>query len=136
MAITVMKDKEVIRALLNTNKDIEIAGFKKENIRTTKASPDILNSANPELQIFISLGQPEYSNPFGNVKNLTYDISVSGKRNYSNRIDDTANKIIELLNERDIGNGHILYLLDVPLELASNPSVYIVEMSFLCQSII
>lgn len=131
--ISPSQDKDAIRNIIKNDNYIKRAGFKAEDIKTTGASPDIISSTNPELQIFISTGEPEKSGESDLIKNLTYDISVSGKRNSSGKIDRVAEQIVALLSSKEIREGNILYLLDTPAEMHSNPAIYIVEMTFLCQ---
>ena len=131
MAITPRRDKDAIQSILDNDAFIERAGFKSENIRTTGASSDIINTKDPEFQIFIESGSPEGGSEI--TKNLVYVITVSGKRANSQRIDEVCEQIIALLDRKELGAGHYLYLLDAPMELASDPAVYLVETTFLCQ---
>ncbi len=133
MAITIYEDKKTIKAILDTDEYIQRAGFKPEMIKTTKAGTEILNDTNAMLQIFISNGTPEN---LGSeiAKGIVYEISVVGKRANASRIENVVSQIIALLHNKDIGRSHILYLLDPPLEMESNNSVYNVRLTFLCQS--
>ncbi len=131
--ITVQKDKEVIRSLLVSDNFITRNGFSPENITTTRYGTDIVNAGNASNQIHISSGQPEKSNS-DVVKNLVYVVTVSGERADSDQLDEVVEQVIAILDRRDIGRGHILYLLDPPMELASDPALYIQEVTFLCQS--
>lgn len=129
--ITPTEDKNAIKAILDTDPYIQRAGFTPENIKTTKYGTDTLNSNNQDFQIFISFGYPE--NPRNWLqRGVVFNIAVTGKRSRSVVIDNVASQVVALLSETDIGHSHILYLLDPPLELDSDPAIYIVEVAFIC----
>lgn len=128
--ITPAEDKTAIKAILDTDPYIQRAGFKPENIKKTRYGTDTLNSSNADFQIFIYLGTPENPNIF-NQKGIVFNISVVGKRQNAERIDSVVSQVIALLSETNIGRGHILLPLDPPLELESDPAIYIVETSFI-----
>ena len=129
--ITPNEDKIAIKAILDTDPYINRVGFLPDNIKTTKYGTSTLNQASDDFQIFISMGTPENPNNWLQ-KGMVYNISVVGKRARSTIVDSVASQIIALLSETDIGHSHILYLLDPPLELESDPAIYIVETSFVC----
>ena len=132
--ITPLKNKKAIKKVIADDPHMNKLGFNAKNVKTTKASNDIFTANKADLQINISMGQPEksYSDI---VKNLVYVVTVSGNRNmHSDKVDDAVEQVIALLDRKDIGDSHILYLLDGPLELASDQLIYIVETTFLCQS--
>lgn len=130
--ITPSSDKQKIKEILEKDDFIKKAGVLPENIKTTKATSEIFTSNDIELKIFISSGLPSGK---GNdiVKNSTYRIHVTGSREKSTRIDKIAEQIMALLDGEFIGNGHVLYLLDPPLEMESVPDIYVTEVTFLCQ---
>lgn len=129
--ITPNEDKAAIKAILDTDTYIQRAGFTPENIKTTKYGTDTLNSNTQDFKIFISMGTPENPNNWLQ-KGIVFNIAVVGKRTRSAVIDSVSSQIIALLSETDIGRSHILYLLDPPIELESDPSIYIVETAFIC----
>lgn len=129
--ITPNEDKAAIKAILDTDAYIQRAGFTPENIKTTKYGTDTLNSNTQDFKIFISMGTPENPNNWLQ-KGIVFNIAVVGKRTRSAVIDSVSSQIIALLSETDIGRSHILYLLDPPIELESDPSIYIVETAFIC----
>lgn len=128
--ITPFEDKVAIKAILDT--DSYITGVvNPQNIKTTKYGTDILNSSDSEIQIFIYMGTPEKTNSWIQ-KGIVYNIAVVGKRESSaNVVDNIVSQIIAILNDTDIGRAHILDLLDAPLELDSDPAIYIVETTFI-----
>lgn len=129
--ITPVEDKVAIKAILDTDRYIKSAGFKSDNILTTRYSTETLNATNPNFQIFIYQGTPE--NPRNWIqKGIVYNVCVCGKRGYSSVVDNVSQQVIALLTERDLGRAHILYLLDPPMELNSAAGVYIVETAFVC----
>lgn len=128
--ITTYEDKIAIKAILDTDSYILEAGFKPDNILMTKYDTDVLNSNNDDLKIFIYMGTPEKTNT-PNLRGVVYRIGIIGKRSVSALIDNIAQQVIALLSEKDIGRAHILYLQDTPLELDSNPAMYLVELSFI-----
>lgn len=128
--ITPFEDKIAIKAILDTDPYISEIPIKPKNIKTTKYGTEILNSSSEDFQIFIYMGTPEnIGSPIG--KGITYNIAVVGKRTRSNVVDNVAAQIIALLHEQEIGHAHILYLLDPPVELSSDPALYIVETTFI-----
>lgn len=129
--ITPYEDKLAIKAILDTDDYIQGAGFKPTNIKTTKYSTDVLNTPSTDFRIFIYNGVPESTRSM-NQRALVYNIAVVGKRDNASKVDNVSQQIIALLSETDIGRSHILYLLDPPIELDSDPALYIVEVAFVC----
>lgn len=130
--ITPNEDKQAIKAILDTDSFIIVkAQFKPANIKTTKYGTDVLNNSSSDFQIFIYLGNPENPNVY-NQKGIVFNIAIVGKRERSVVVDTVASQVIALLVEAEIGRGHILHLLDPPMELDSDPSIYIVETAFIC----
>lgn len=129
--ITPNEDKKAIKAILDTDPYIQRAGFIPDNIRTTKYGTDTLNSNTQDFQIFISLGTPE--NPRAWLqRGVVFNVAVTGKRSRASVIDSVSSQVVALLSETEIVHSHILYLLDPPMELDSDPAIYIVETSFIC----
>lgn len=127
--ITPYEDKFAIKAIIDTDPYIQRAGFKPENIKMSKYATDTLNTASNDLRIFIYNGAPINSGSW-NQRAVVYNITVVGKRDGSTKVDNVVQQIMALLTETNIGRSHILYLLDAPMELDSNPAIYSVEMSF------
>lgn len=123
-------DKNAIKRILASDPYISRAGFTEENIKTTKYGTDTLNSSNPDFQIFIYLGTPE--NPSNSIqKGVVFNVSVTGKRDNASRVDSVMAQAIGLLNEANLGHSNIIYLLDPPMELESDPAIYMTECSFI-----
>ena len=129
--ITPNEDKQAIKAILDTDAYIQRAGFLADKIKTTKYGTDILNNASSDFQIFIYLGTPENPNVY-NQKGIVFNIAVAGKRSRATVVDSVVSQVIALLVEAEIGRGHILHLLDPPIELESDPAIYLVETAFIC----
>ena len=129
--ITPAQDKIAIKAILDTDSYIQRAGFLAENINTSKYGTSDLNNPNDAFQIFIYLGTPENPNVY-NQKGIVFNIAVAGKRSRSTVVDSVVSQVIALLVEAEIGRGHILHLLDPPIELESDPAIYLVETAFIC----
>lgn len=129
--ITPNEDKQAIKAILDTDGYIQRAGFLADKIKTTKYGTDTLNNASYDFQIFIYLGNPENPNVY-NQKGIVFNIAVAGKRSRSTVVDSVVSQVIALLVEAEIGRGHILHLLDPPIELESDPAIYLVETAFIC----
>lgn len=129
--ITPYEDKIIIKSILDTDAYIKRAGFKAENIFTSRYSTETLNATSPDFQIFIYQGTPE--NPRNWIqKGIVYNVCVGGRRSLASVVDNVSQQVIALLTERDLGRAHILYLLDPPMELNSAAGVYIVETAFVC----
>ena len=129
--ITPNEDKQAIKAILDTDAYIQRAGFLADKIKTTKYGTDVLNNSSSDFQIFIYLGNPENPNVY-NQKGIVFNIAVAGKRSRSTVVDSVVSQVIALLVEAEIGRGHILHLLDPPIELESDPAIYLVETAFIC----
>lgn len=129
--ITPNEDKLAIKAILDTDAYIQRAGFSPINIKTTKYGTDSLNNPSSDFQIFIYLGTPENPNVY-NQKGIVFNITVIGKRDRSKVVDSVVEQVVALLVEAEIGRGHILHLLDPPLELDSDSAIYSVETAFIC----
>ena len=129
--ITPNEDKQAIKAILDTDAYIQRAGFLADKIKTTKYGTDVLNDSSSDFQIFIYLGNPENPNVY-NQKGIVFNIAVAGKRSRSTVVDSVVSQVIALLVEAEIGRGHILHLLDPPIELESDPAIYLVETAFIC----
>lgn len=130
--ITPNEDKQAIKAILDTDSYIiNKAQFNPVNIKTTKYGTDVLNNSSSDFQIFIYLGNPENPNVY-NQKGIVFNIAVVGRRERSVVVDSVSSQVIALLVEAEIGHGHILHLLDPPMELESDPSIYMVETAFIC----
>ena len=129
--ITPNEDKQAIKAILDTDAYIQRAGCLADKIKTTKYGTDTLNNASSDFQIFIYLGTPENPNVY-NQKGIVFNIAVAGKRSRSTVVDSVVSQVIALLVEAEIGRGHILHLLDPPMELESDPAIYLVETAFIC----
>lgn len=123
-------DKNAIKRILASDPYISRAGFTEENIKTTKYGTDTLNSSSLDFQIFIYLGSPEKVNS-SIQRGVVFNVCVSGNRDNSSRIDSVMGQVIGLLNETDVGHSNILYLLDPPIELESDPAIYMTECSFI-----
>ncbi len=130
--ITIQEDKEVMRALLVADKFIARYGFKPENIKTSRVDTGVVSPNRITSSINISLGNPERSS--SNIaKNIVYKVTVSGNRNIQPKIDEVVEQIEAIFDRTNLGRSHILYLLDPPMELVTDPAVYSVETTFLCQ---
>lgn len=129
--ITPSADKTAIKAILDTDPYIQRAGFFAENIKTSKYGSSDLNNSNTNFQIFIYLGTPEKANT-PNQKGIVFNITVMGKRTRQATVDSVMEQIIALLNDADLGRGHFLIFLDAPVELESDPAIYVVETAFIC----
>ena len=136
MAITPLEDKMSIKAIIDTDTYLtETQKIKPENVKTTGATSDVLNgtTTDNETKVYISNGTPE--NLGSDIaKGLVYNIKVVSKRTRAIAVTNTMRQIIALLNFKDIGRGHILYLLDPQIELVTDPAIYAEEVTFLCQS--
>lgn len=131
--ITPSNDKNAIRDILRADSYIRSQGFKPENVITTGANADITNGGHPDKRIYIATGTPERSRS-EIARNVVYDILITAPRTKAESADEVASQIIALLESCNIYKGHVLYLLDPPMELTSPGLIYIVEMTFLCQS--
>lgn len=128
MAISVWKDKKAIKAILDTDQYlIEYLGFDPKEIYTVRATDELLGLTNDrnkiKQQIFIFNAQPEPTvNPF--IYGIVYEIDVSVSNSYSGTADLAMDQILALLDRREISNTSQLELLDPPVILSSETSLY------------
>ena len=138
--ITPNDDKQAFKNIILKDKFIMDVVETKDNILVTKYGTDILNSVSKNIKIFIYMGTPEKSRVWQQ-KGMVYRVAVVGKRTNSPTVDSVAYQIVALFGDSQtdlkkgnskIGESHIPQLLDPPLELESDPALYIVETSFVC----
>lgn len=128
MAVSVWKDKRAIKAILDTDPYlIDYLGFSPNDIYTVQATDDLLGLADARNkirpQIFIFNAQPEATvNPL--IFGIVYEIDVSVSNSDSGTADLAMDQILALLDRREISNSSILQLLDPPIILSSETSLY------------
>lgn len=128
--ISQYEDKLAIKAILDTDAYIQRAGFKPENIRTSKYGTETLNSPTNDLRIFIYNGVPESAGSH-NQRGIVYNITVVGTTKEHTKVDNVYQQIMALLSETNLGRSHLLYLLDPPIQLDSDPAIYSLEGTFI-----
>lgn len=136
MAISVWKDKRAIKAILDTDPYlIDYLGFDPKEIYTVQATDELLGLSDARNrirpQIFIYNAEPETTvNPF--IYGIVYEIDVSVSNSDSGTADLAIDQILALLDRREIATTHELELLDPPVILSSETSLYQVGCRFVC----
>lgn len=131
MAITIAKDKIAIQAILSTDPYLtEELEFSPDEIYRVKATDVILSGRNKQ-QIFIYNVTPEPTvNPI--IYGIVYQIDVSVPYAMDGSADEAMEQIIALLQNKEISNTHKLEIIDPPMVLASETSLYQVGVRFVC----
>lgn len=128
MAITPATDKIAIQSVLKIDPYLtEYLGFEPKEIYTAKATDALLDEN--KQQIFVYNSNPETTiNPI--VMGLTYEVDVSTPRGKSGTADLAIEQIIALLHNLEISKTHKLELLDGPVVLSSDTSLYQIGVRF------
>lgn len=136
MAITIATDKIAIQAILSDDPYIkEYLGFSPKEFYRVRATNELLGltDKNQQLkqQIFIYNVTPEATiNPL--IKGIVYEIDVSVPYSKNGTADLAMEQIVALLDGTEIANVHQLELLDPPMVLSSETSLYQVGVRFIC----
>lgn len=140
MAVTPLNDKIVIQALLTTDSYlIDYLEFSPDEIYRVKATDEILGTHDSKnrgsdglkQQIFIYNAYPEATiNPV--IHGIVYEIDVSVPFAKSGTADLAMEQIIAILDGKEIANTHELEILDMPVVLSSETSLYQVGCRFVC----
>ena len=128
MAITPATDKIAIQSVLKIDPYLtDYLGFEPKEIYTAKATDALLDEN--KQQIFVYNSNPETTiNPI--VMGLTYEVHVSTPRGKSGTADLAIEQIIALLHNLEISKTHKLELLDGPVVLSSDTSLYQIGVRF------
>lgn len=136
MAVTPWSDKIAIQSILTVDPYIkDYLEFSPDEIYTVKATDDLLGLNEkdfaPKRQIFIYNASSEPTiNPI--IHGVVYEIDVSTSWREQGTADLAMQQIMALLDNREISNTHKLELLDMPVVLASETSLYQVGVRFVC----
>lgn len=136
MGITVGTDKMAIYNILSKDSYlIDYLEFLPKEIYRVKATDELLgiNTSNDKLkrQIFIFNADPENTlNPA--IQGVVYEVDVSVPYKESGTGDLAIEQIIALLRNVEICSCHMLELLDAPVVLPSETSLYQVGVRFIC----
>lgn len=136
MAITIQNDKIAIQSVLTVDPYMkEYLRFEPNEYYRVRATDEILgitdNKSQLKQQIFIYNVTPEDTvNPL--IKGIVYEIDVSVPYAKSGTADLAVEQIMALLDGLEISNVHRLELLDPPMVLSSDTSLYQVGVRFIC----
>lgn len=136
MAITILTDKIAIQAILSTDPYIiEYLEFDPKEIYRVKATDEILGLYDEKnklkQQIFIYNVDPERTiNPV--IHGIVYEVDVSVPYSKSGTADLAIEQVIALLDRAEIANTHRLHILDMPVVLSSETSLYQIGCRFVC----
>lgn len=124
MSITVANDKIAIQAIISTDEYItEYLEFDPMEIYTVQATNELLEQSENKQQIFIFNTYPEATiNPI--IWGMIYQVTVSCPVNNAGTADLAIEQIIALLHKKEISNGVMLELIDPPVVLSSDTSLY------------
>lgn len=136
MAITIATDKIAIQSVLSTDSYLkDYLGFSPKEFYRVRATNELLGltDKNQQLkqQIFIYNVTPE---PTINdlIKGIVYEIDVSVPYAKNGTADLAMDQIVGLLDGLEIATVHKLELLDPPMVLSSETSLYQIGVRFIC----
>lgn len=136
MAVTPWSDKIAIQAILTTDPYLsQYLEFEPDEIYTVKATDELLGLSDKDeqlkQQIFIYNAASEPTiNPI--IYGIVYEIDVSVPTTKQGTADLAMEQIMALLNGTEISNTHRLEILDMPIVLASETSLYQIGVRFVC----
>lgn len=136
MAVTPWSDKIAIQAILTTDPYLsQYLEFDPDEIYTVKATDELLGLSDKDeqlkQQIFIYNATSESTiNPI--IHGIVYEVDVSVPTNKQGTADLAMEQILALLNDKEISNTHKLEILDMPVVLASETSLYQIGCRFVC----
>lgn len=135
MAIKINEDKQAIREILAADNFIKRCGFTFDEMYCVRATDDLLGVYDKKnklkSQIFIYNADPFSTiNPI--IKGVVYEIAVSVPYRKNGTADLVMEQIIALLDGKEILNAHDLEMLDAPVVLSSETSLYQVGCRFSC----
>lgn len=136
MSVTPWSDKIAIQSILTVDPYIkDYLEFSPNEIYTVKATDDLLGLNDkdfaPKRQIFIYNAASEQTiNPV--ISGIVYEVDVSTSWREQGTADLAIQQIMGLLDKTEISHTHQLELLDLPVVLASETSLYQVGVRFVC----
>lgn len=136
MAITPWSDKIAIQAILTVDPYItDYLEFSPDEIYTVKATDEILGISDKgqslKQQIFIfNVASEQTVNPF--IYGVVYEVDVSVPWTSQGTADLAMEQIMALLDGTEISYTHKLEILDMPIVLPSETSLYQVGCRFVC----
>lgn len=136
MSVTPWSDKIAIQSILTVDPYIkDYLLFSPDEIYTVKATDELLGIGEkeffPKRQIFIYNAYSE--NTYNDIiKGIVYQVDVSTSWREQGTADLAIEQIMALLDGREISNTHKLELLELPVVLASETSLYQVGCRFVC----
>ena len=136
MAVTPWSDKIAIQSILTVDKYIkDYLKFAPTEIYTVKATDELLGlnekDFKPKRQIFIYNATSEPTiNPI--IHGIVYEVDVSTSWREQGTADLAIQQIMGLLDGTEISHTHQLELLDLPVVLASETSLYQVGVRLVC----
>lgn len=130
MSVSINADKTAIQAILRTDPYLlDYLNFDPNEIYTVKATDALLTQDENKQQIFIYNNYPEPTvNPL--VWGIVYEILVSTPTEKSGTADLAIEQIQALLNGTKITNTSTLEILDMPVVMTSETSLYQIAMRF------
>ena len=134
MSATPWSDKIAIQSILTVDPYIkDYLGFSPKSIYTVKATDELLGlndkGSEPKNQIFIyNAGSEQTINPV--IMGTVIEVDVSTPWHKQGTADLAIEQIMALLDRREISRTHKLELLDMPVVLASETSLYQVGVRF------
>lgn len=130
MAISIWKDKIAIQAILSTDEYLtEYLEFDPQEIYTVQATDALLGQDKNRQQIFIYNTYPEPTiNPV--IWGIIYEVMVSCPAQNSGTADLAMEQILALLNGVDLAINVHLEVIDMPVVLSSETSLYQIAARF------
>lgn len=135
MAVTIATDKAAIYNILSNDAYlVEKLGFSANEMHLvpmTDALLGVSSSSKPRQQIFIYNASPEATiNPV--IHGIVYEIDISVPTGLSGSADEAIEQILALLEGTELSPTHELEILEMPVKLPSETSLYQIGCRFVC----
>ncbi len=127
MASTIAQDMLSIKAILDNDAFLNSRGFVADNIHLYNMLDDEITE--DTKGIFIVSATPN-GKADGVGISPVYEVSIVANRNQFGDVTLGIDQIVALLSNRNIGNLHILTLLDPPMNLSSPKGTFMYVVSF------
>lgn len=135
MAVTLAADKAAIFNILSSDPYlVDALGFSPKEMHRvpmTDALLGVSSSSKPRQQIFIYNASPEPTiNPV--IHGIVYEIDISVPTGLSGSADEAMEQILALLQGAELSPTHELEILEMPVKLPSETSLYQIGCRFIC----
>jgi hypothetical protein len=129
LAITPIQDITVIKAILEQDPYMNSIGYNSSNIYRYDQLDEEITTSTKCINIFLM------PSPYRRNQNVLveciYGFKIISTRNNIGDVSNAASQIQALLQNREIGNNHLLELYDPPMQMSSPKGTVVYELSFM-----